>query len=70
MTAGEHWYSCVLDRADGWRITTNVYTDQPLTGAELLPLAVEKAIVHARALGVAALPTEYTPVGYRYRGII
>lgn len=69
MMYAEHWYMCVLDR-EGWRITTNVYTDRPLTGEELLPLAIEKAIVHARALGVAALPAEYTPVGYEYRGII
>lgn len=66
---GEHWYSCVLDRQD-WRITINVYTDRTLTGAELLPLAIEKAIIHAQALGDAALPDEYTPVGYEYRGLI
>lgn len=69
MKPGQHWYMYVLDR-DGWRITTNVYSDQPLTGDELLPLAVELSIIHARALGVTALPDEYTPVGYRYRGIM
>lgn len=69
MKPGQHWYTYVLDR-DGWRITTNIYSDRTLTGEELLPLAVEKDIVHARALGVTALPSEYTPVGYRYRGIM
>jgi hypothetical protein len=69
MMPGQHWYSCVLDR-EGLRITTNVYTDRTLTGEELLPLAVDKAIVHARALGVTALPDEYAPVGFRYRGTL
>lgn len=69
MMPGKHWYSYVLDR-EHWRITTNVYTDRTLTGEELLPLAIEIAIVHARALGEIALPDEYAPVGYQYRGIM
>lgn len=69
MMPGQHWYMCVLDRK-GWRITINVYSDQTLTGDELIPQAVEIAIIHAQALGDTALPREYTPVGYKYRGIM
>ncbi|MEK5418240.1 hypothetical protein [Paenibacillus sp. FSL L8-0708] len=69
MMPGKHWYSYVLSRKC-CRITTNVYTDRTLTGEELLPLAIEIAIVHARALGEIALPDEYAPVGYKYRGTL